>query len=238
MVVQAIFDWLRRWAEVISGLGSLLLTFALVYLYLQQKNILSRTFRANQRAIIDVDSSYPSNDDLALTLSNVGNGVALDPELVIVGIYTDDAGEVSHGLVKNRLNRLDRGDPTTPGSLPARKHETQYSGRVTLPSVHGGPPTEFSLVIDQLKGDIAVARIHTWVRYTDPAEEYHVKYVAGWEFDPAFKGFDFDPDVGEANASEYLNKASQMLYGEPELNPETLEYDLTQAETGNERTVM
>lgn len=37
MVLDGIFDWLLRWNNVISGLGSLLLSAALVYFYLRMK---------------------------------------------------------------------------------------------------------------------------------------------------------------------------------------------------------
>lgn len=42
VVWNLIFDWLRDWAEVISGLGSLVLSAGLLYLYFQQTTILEQ----------------------------------------------------------------------------------------------------------------------------------------------------------------------------------------------------
>lgn len=38
--LSGIFDWLKEWSEVISGFGSLVLSFGLLYLYFQQTTIL------------------------------------------------------------------------------------------------------------------------------------------------------------------------------------------------------
>lgn len=45
-----IFAWLQEWATVISGLGSVALTFGLVYLYWKQQGLLKRELNREMRA--------------------------------------------------------------------------------------------------------------------------------------------------------------------------------------------
>lgn len=169
-------DWLLRWGEVIGGLGSVLLTGALVVLYRQQKDILSQTFRVNNRAILEVDDSGLSNEDHHLKVSNVGEGVGLSPEMIVAGVYTHSSGNVFSGVTTNRLNRLDRGEQNTPGSIRPDEHEIPLVSRFSLPSIHGGNRAEFFTAIRELDNeDIEVARIHTWIRYSNLTEKYRTQ---------------------------------------------------------------
>jgi len=49
MAVDLVFNWLQEWAQVIAGLGSVLLTGGLVYLYWQQQNLLKRELNRDVR---------------------------------------------------------------------------------------------------------------------------------------------------------------------------------------------
>lgn len=49
MPVESVFSWLQEWAQVIAGLGSVLLTGGLVYLYWQQQNLLKRELNRDVR---------------------------------------------------------------------------------------------------------------------------------------------------------------------------------------------
>lgn len=49
MAVETVFNWLQEWAQVIAGLGSVLLTGSLVYLYWQQQNLLKRELNRDIR---------------------------------------------------------------------------------------------------------------------------------------------------------------------------------------------
>jgi hypothetical protein len=232
-MIEGVFSWLLRWAEVIGGLGSLALTFLLVILYRQQKNILSRTFSASNRAIIEIDSAFLSGENFTLLLSNVGNGPGLNPELVIAGIYTDASGKVYEGVVKNRLSLVDRGASNTTGSIRPGEQEIKFIGSFSIPTLFGNHRSEFFAVIRNLKEkDIHVARIHTWVRYSDLTEESHLQYVRGWEFNPRV-----DLYLEEEEVSEYLDLTAQMLFGKPTLDAESLDLELKDAVTGLERTV-
>lgn len=49
MPIENVFGWLQEWTQVIAGLGSVLLTGGLVYLYWQQQNLLKRELNRNVR---------------------------------------------------------------------------------------------------------------------------------------------------------------------------------------------
>jgi len=49
MAIESVFNWLQEWAQVIAGLGSVLLTGGLVYLYWQQQNLLKRELNRDVR---------------------------------------------------------------------------------------------------------------------------------------------------------------------------------------------
>lgn len=96
-----LIDWLLRWADAIGAYGSVLLALVLAILYRQQKELLSASFRASHRAVIEKDSVDARGDEIHLALSNVGNGVAIEPRLVVLGVYTEADGEVNHGIIRS-----------------------------------------------------------------------------------------------------------------------------------------
>jgi len=231
-MLVSITDWLLKWSEPIAGLGSLLLTGALAYLYWQQKRLLSNSFRANHRAIVELESIDISEDELRLDLSNVGNGVATDPELVIIGVYPKEAGEVLDSLVVNQLQREARGEPRSAGSLEANESEVPFSTRMAISSIYDESRMGFETGLRQLlEEDVAVTRLFLYVRYTDLTDEYRCEYVDGWEFEPTKE---------MTNAEEAFERGARTirLIAWPDLNPETLEYSLDEVETGLDRTVI
>jgi hypothetical protein len=232
MMLASVAEWLLKWSEPIAGLGSLLLTAALAYLYWQQKRLLSESFRANHRTLVEAESIDISEDDLRLGLSNVGNGVATDPELVIIGVYTDESGEVSDSLVVNRFGREDRGEPRSAGSLEVNESEVPFSTRMAIPSIYDEDRMGFETGLRQLlEEDVAVTRLFLYVRYTDLTDEYRCEYVDGWEFEPTEE---------MTNAEEAFGQGARTirLVSWPDLDPETLEYSLHEVDTGLDRTVI
>lgn len=232
MMLASVTEWLLKWSEPIAGLGSLLLTGALAYLYWQQKRLLSESFRANHRTLVEAESIDISEDDLRLGLSNVGNGVATDPELVIIGVYTDESGEVSDSLVVNRFGREDRGEPRSAGSLEVNESEVPFSTRMAIPSIYDEDRMGFETGLRQLlEEDVAVTRLFLYVRYTDLTDEYRCEYVDGWEFEPTEE---------MTNVEEAFEQGARTirLVSWPELDPETLEYSLDEVPTSLERTVV
>mgnify|MGYP007014200506 CR=1 FL=1 len=226
---SAITDWLLRWGQTISGIGSVLLAAMLAYLYWQQKKLLANSFSATHRAVLEVDSTHFDDENLLLRLSNVGNGVALAPELVVIGVYTDSDGDVYDALTTVRMDRMDRGDPPRGGSINAKEEEIEYSARLALPSMHGGARTEFESCIQELvRHEVIVARVFTLIRYSDLTGEYRGLYVKGWEFDPE--------EIESIN--DLQANAGIMVYGEPTVDIESLDYDISDTPTSKERTII
>lgn len=235
-MLNPIFEWLLRWGDVVSGLGLLLFTAFLVILYRQQKTLLSRSYKTTHKAKIEVDFQYTGGEDeLYLDLSNVGNGVATDLDLVILGIYTDADGTVQDGILTKPLYRLDRGDAYTRGSLEAREREIEYRARLSFPSLDGIDHT-FPSGLQKIKDkeSLDVVRLHIYVRYFDLTDDAQLTYLGGWEY---------TPDEETEGIREFFDHASKMLIREdiweaPDIYPETLAYDLsgTPIETG--RTVI
>lgn len=92
--MQAIFDWLLHWSEVIGALGSVLLSSVLVYFYREMRNvqrtqaeiqekqtelIKSQTeiSRANHEPLLSVQNiSFSKGDRVKFEIENEGNGIA------------------------------------------------------------------------------------------------------------------------------------------------------------------
>jgi hypothetical protein len=229
-VLEPITNWLLRWSQPLAGIGSLLLTGSLVYLYYQQKNLLVASFRANHRAVVEADTILPTEEGLILDLSNVGNGVATDLQLIAIGVYTSNTEEVRDGLVENHLYREDKGEPYSSGSIEAGESEVPYRGRLAIPSYPGGNMM-FESAIDELaRNDVEVVRIYTFVQYHDLTGNHRIEYLGGWEFEP-------EEDVEEV--SEAFDRGGKLLpMSKPDVDAKTLDYSLEDAETGKERTVI
>jgi len=225
-----VFDWLLKWGEVISGFGSVLLAAVLAILYKQQKDLLSDQHRAQHEAVIEIEEFGPEWENIEMSLSNVGNGVGLDPELVVLGIYTDESGEVSDGIITKPIKRADRRSPVTGGSIKSRESRISYEIEPALPSLFDGSRTGFSSAIQELLDEeIAIARLHYFIRYTDLTGRYHIEYAEGWEFVP-------EEEIEYAHAA--LNNGNIMVYGEPEVDADKLAYDISSTPSKPQPTIV
>lgn len=91
-VLDAIAGWLQSWSSVIGGLGSVLLTAGLVYLYLRQTRLQERQTEIQERQqqlsesqaqpVVEVGAVDVEGDQLYVTLSNGGGGIAKNLEIV------------------------------------------------------------------------------------------------------------------------------------------------------------
>jgi len=229
-MIEDISSWLLQWGDVISGFGSVLLAAVLALLYWQQKELLSDQYRAQHQAVVEIEAFGPEWEMIEMSLSNVGNGVGLKPELVVIGVYTDKSGGVRDGIITKPIKRADRRDPVKSGSIKSRESRISYEVEPALPSIFGGTRTGFSSAIQELLDeDIAIARLHYFIRYSDLTERYHLEYAEGWEFLPDEEG-DFAEGV--------LSGGSRMVYGEPEVDPATLEYDISDTPIKPEPTIV
>ncbi|WP_436346953.1 hypothetical protein [Natronorubrum sp. FCH18a] len=87
-----IFDWLQQWSQVISGIGSLVLSLSLVYLYFRQTNIQreqaeiqdeqEKWMEANHFPNLTIHDYEIENecglDVVKIDVENVGNGSAIN----------------------------------------------------------------------------------------------------------------------------------------------------------------
>lgn len=229
-MIEPITNWLLRWSQPLAGIGSLVLTGSLVYLYYQQKSLLDASFRANHQAVVEADTILPTEDGLILDLSNVGNGVATDLQLIALGVYTSSTGEVRDDLVENTLYREDKGEPYSSGSIEAGESEVPYRGQLAIPSYFGGSMVFESAIEELAQNDIEIVRIYTFVQYEDLTGTHRVEYLGGWEFEPA-------EDIEEV--SEAFDRGGKLLpMSKPDMDAKTLDYSLEDIETGKERTVI
>ena len=78
-LVERLLFLLQNWADVISGIGSVLLTFGLVLLYFRQNQIQrtqTRILEQQSKPIIEIGEPAIGEDTLSVTLSNSGSGPA------------------------------------------------------------------------------------------------------------------------------------------------------------------
>lgn len=100
-LLAAMGDWLQTWAQPISAIGTVILTVFLVVLYRQQKNLLRDNYNANHRAVVEVEDFHVGDEKLHLTLSNVGNGIATNLELVTTTVF-EPSSHLSPGVITDR----------------------------------------------------------------------------------------------------------------------------------------
>ena len=67
---DGIFGWIRCWSEAITGLGSILVSVLLAFLYYRQQQELA----ANHKGILEVTSVEWDHNELTAEISNYGNG--------------------------------------------------------------------------------------------------------------------------------------------------------------------
>jgi len=226
---EPVYDWLLRWGTVIGGLGSVLLSIVLVILYRQQKNLLRDQFIANHRAKLEVSSAFPTENQIDINLSNVGNGVATDLEIAILGVYTTEGGELRDGITSNKLDRAYRFESKS-GSLEANETDVHYVGRITIPAVQGDGGTGFETGIrEMVREDITACCLYLYLLYSDFTNEQRSEFIKGWKFEPIDEA---------ASAEECIEKGEEMWLEIPDLDPETMDYDLSEVTTGKEKTVL
>lgn len=229
-MIDSIFDWVLRWGEIIGAIGAAVAMVLLAILYHQQKRLLNDSFNANHRAKIEVNYNSLTDRKVVAEFSNVGNGVAIEPELVILGIYTTKDHELKHGITTNRFEREGNSDPKSASSIEKGEKEILYSSHMSLPGVWDGCRTGFRAVIrEMVEYDFTICRIYLYVRYTDFTREAKVEYIDGWEFEVTKE---------IETPEESIVGGERIILEFPELNPKTLEYNLSEISTGKEKEVI
>lgn len=225
-------SWLLKWATVISGFGTVILTFFLVLLYRQQKELLA----ADQSPFIEVDDYNPKEGRLQVYLSNAGKGVATNLELVTVSIFSN-LDNVGPGIAAYNLTRESNSSDVKRRGRTLQPAE-ECIGFNAIPLIGfriGGPDkildrATFNTAMSRLRGEEpGIIRIHFYIRYQDLLGNYHIKHFSSMELEMT----DEDPSFEEA-----YNSAAPMLWGEPEVSADSLQFSIKDAEAGNRRTVI
>ncbi|WP_317175784.1 hypothetical protein [Halomontanus rarus] len=229
--LAAIADWIQNWAQTIGTFGSLFLSAALVILYVQQKNLLEANYDATHKAVVEVEVHRIDDDRLILQLSNVGNAVGTDLELVTVTVFeeTEDFAPAATTTQVRLTN-----DEITRGRQSIKSHEDNvaFGARPSLGLKYSDGETHRvgngSAMEELERAEIEVLRVHWFLRYQDLRGEYDEQYVAGIEVD-------VDQDIRSFESlSEF---GAPMFWGGPTIDAETLEMDLSEATTGSQRTI-
>lgn len=223
-------EWLQRWDQLLLGASSVVLTAFLVILYSDQRDVLS----ANHRAVVEVDEVQPNGNDMILSMSNFGHGVATDTQLIIASVFPETE-LYEPDVVARDLSRSDeKGNASRYGqSLKAGANRRRFKGRVGIPLNSGQPDVSvqgFRSGVRYLHEDgLEVMRLHFYVRYRDLLDEWHIRHFYSLEFDA-----DIEYESFEAAAEE----GGVMIHGEPDISADELSMDLSDAVTAEERTVI
>lgn len=230
-LVVAIGDWLQTWAQPLAAFGSIALSAALVILYFQQKQLLKESYDANHRAVVEVENYEIVDNCLRLTLSNIGNGVATDLELVTATAF-DQSGHLQPGVVTNRVMKAGDGNRGRQ-SLKPHEDDVTFESRPSLALTYSNDRTDRVAIrtgMDELdQAGVELLRVHWYLRYQDLRGTHNTHYITGIEVE-----VDTEIDLLEWMYAS----GTGMVYGEPNVDPETLELDLSDAVTGEQRTVI
>jgi len=231
-MIESLADSIQTWGEPLAGIGSLVLSGALVLLYRKQHKLQKSNFEADHRAVVDIESYQSLKKDFNLYLSNVGNGVATDLELITVTVLPESA-PLASGVTTNRVSKKLVQGGKGRQSIKAGEDNEEYYSRPAIPIGNkGGSATRYSVdtgIAKLVREDVGVVRIHCFIRYRDLRNQYSVRYLSGWELEP-------DNDL--EYWGELVDRGGEMIFGEPDVDPETLQLDLSDAVTKNSRTVV
>lgn len=224
-MLEQIFDWLLQWSGVISGLGSLLVSGGLLLLYCQQKQLLRQNHITSNRAYLSVDHFWFEDDGIFVDLSNSGNGLAKDLELVCVSIITDSDGGVKYGTEVSPFQRLGLPEDL---SINENESEVAVKSRPRFSALQDSDTTSWAGLQRQLDSEkYPTARLHFFIRYSDLTEKRWINHLASVEFSvEKMDGF-----------SDTMENGGRMILGLPSPDAETLKYDKSGVETDSKRTV-
>ena len=233
----------RQFLNANSGAVSGMLSALLVLLYLAQyrtQKEQQQLMEANHRSIVEVEDYRAHGEKLILELSNFGNGVATDLELVILPAF-EETEYRRPDIFRTKLTRLpeDSNQNRRGKSIKAGEAQIPFEARpvIGLQSVDdsGTHHYGFDMGMDILdNAGIEVMNIYFYLRYRDLLNEYQIDPVVTLEVTPAEEGGKFE--------WVYFNAGRHgigfPLGNEPAISADNLEFDLSDVEVPEERTVV
>lgn len=96
-------EWILQWNEIISGLGTVILTIFLVILYKRQQEQMA----ADHKAVLEVTDFEWNEDEATVYVSNFGNGVAKNLTLTTLA-YVDTGKHRRYTRMMNHMKRQDK----------------------------------------------------------------------------------------------------------------------------------
>ena len=144
-------EWVFQWSQVVSGLGSIVLTVFLVILYKRQQDQLA----ADHKALLEVSDVEWDRDEATLKISNFGNGVAT--KLSIVTLAHVESGE--HRSYSSRRHHLKRQDKEGQwaNTIQPGEEDVEFVGKSTIGNMTPDSSSRdwyginFSFFINQMK---------------------------------------------------------------------------------------
>ncbi|WP_231183081.1 hypothetical protein [Haladaptatus sp. DYF46] len=222
----------------VSGVLSLLLVLLYLIQYQTQKEQ-QKLMEADHRSVIEVEDYWTEDEKIIFQLSNFGNGVATDIELVSLSVF-EDTEYFSPGTMRNRLTRKsddpDRnrmGQSLKPGegriafeALPSIGFELN-SGQIHRCGFRTG--------MDELHTeDVDIIRLFYYIRYGDLLGEKHIFPVFMLEAEPIEKRRKFEQVFKEAGQVPIR----LQIIGEPKISADDLSFNLSDVEISDRRTVV
>lgn len=236
-MLEGVFAWLLQWHAALSGLISVTLTAFLVVLYRQQRDLL----KAEHQPVIDIEKFEIEDDDLIVSASNFGNGVATDLELVTVSAF-QGLKSLSNGLAVSKMTRKSKESQAnrTGRSIKAGEEKIDFEARVPLPIAVSNSRAQkygFRSGVEELAlEDAEVVRIHFYLRHENILEKHDISHFLSIEFEPQDERL--TSQESRPTLERVSEKGAKMLSGEPSVSAENLSVDWTDAITKNERTVV
>ncbi|WP_439028491.1 hypothetical protein [Haloarchaeobius sp. DT45] len=203
------FSWMEENITKINVIGNLVLTGLLVYLYDQQRKLLS----LNQTARVEPIRYSSDGDELEVELSNFGDGAAHDLELITLIRFPPSrwsALEISSGIAETQLYRSD-GSPGLGNSLQGGQEGVQFKAEPVTAVSEGNWRMNrllLGLALERLKSSKAEsASLHFSVRYADALGNQNIEQFLHLEADlEELPSLDIDFEDFHENAENLAEK--------------------------------
>lgn len=232
----------RQFLNSNSGAISGLLSGLLVLLYLAQYKTQKEQqtlMEANHETVVDVENRRADNEKLVVELSNFGNGVATDLELVVLPLF-EQQDNLSPEIGRYRLTRQPEDPDQTrlSQSINAGESKVPFEARPAFALRHGSNSVQgYGIMtgIDELEREgIGVFRLYFYVRYKDLLGNHQLDplIILEADFENRYRVFEeFYKGSGKV-------PVGTPLAGQPEISAEDLEFDLSEVDVPKERTVI
>ncbi|WP_433632953.1 hypothetical protein [Halomicrococcus sp. NG-SE-24] len=235
----------RQFLNNNSGAVSGTLSAFLILLYFAQYRTnreQQQLMEANHKPVVEIEDYTVDEDRLVIELSNFGNGVGRNLELVVLSVFKE-TDNVAPDISTATLTRQPE-DPTQHRQGQSIKpgedrvsFEAQPTLKLNFKEKDGLQNSRYSFKsgIPELgRQDVGITYLYFYIRYEDLLGKYYINKVLTLETNPESELNDFAKVYKDAG----IHPAGSPLVDQPTVIPTTLSFDLSDVEIHKERKVM